>query len=439
VSKQDKISIVVFGPGPQFKGGIANYTVSLARALDGLRATLPQLEVHIVSWTQQYPAIIPRDFIDRKSSGNLLAGTGITVHYLTNYNNPATWAQTVRLVRKLNPAKVIFQWAIALQGLPMGWMARRLRKHTQAEIIFDLHLVRQKEASMLDSLCTRYALPAAHTYIVHALQTAQELQALFPNHGYTLTKTGERVWPNAAAKPVLALYHPIYDLFKPQPGLDVAAEKARLRLRKHVFLFFGFIRKYKGLHYCIEAFAKLARERDDVSLLVVGESFWQTLDQTKWSTRVKSTLFGWAKKLFLRGSADERDYRPLELIEKLGIQDRVAVVNEFVPNEDVHRYFQVSDAILLFYETATPSGVESLSYNFLLPVLATRVGHFEETIRDGYNGYLARAAEVDDMAAVMRKFLTQPINRNNIAEATRQMSWHNYARAIMQAELGAAE
>lgn len=427
--------VVVFGPGPQFKGGIANYTVSLARALDGLRQQLPQLEVHIVSWTQQYPAIVPRDFIDRKSSGNLLAGTGITVHYITNYNNPATWAQTVALIRKLDPAKVILQWAIALQGLPMGWMARRLRKVTRAEIIFDLHLVRQKEASTLDRLCTRYALPAAHSYIVHALQTAQELQALFPHTRYAQTKTGARAWQGVDAKPVLTLYHPIYDLFQPQAGFDLAAEKARLGLRRHVFLFFGFIRKYKGLHYCIEAFAQVARERDDVSLLVVGESFWQTLDQTRWTTRLKRMLFGWAKKIFLRGSADERNYQPLGLIQRLGIQDRAAVVNEFVPNEDVHRYFQVSDAILLFYETATPSGVESLSYNFRLPVLATRVGHFEETIRDGYNGYLARAADVADMAAVMRRFLERPIDRQNITEATRQMSWDNYARAILQAEL----
>jgi hypothetical protein len=47
--------IVTFGPGPRFKGGIANYNTSLARALD----RRGDVEVHIVSWTQQYPAIIP--------------------------------------------------------------------------------------------------------------------------------------------------------------------------------------------------------------------------------------------------------------------------------------------------------------------------------------------------------------------------------------------
>ena len=54
--------IVIFGPGPQFKGGIANYTTSLAKALNKQGS-----DVYIISWTQQYPSIIPRDFIDRSS------------------------------------------------------------------------------------------------------------------------------------------------------------------------------------------------------------------------------------------------------------------------------------------------------------------------------------------------------------------------------------
>ena len=73
---------MAFGPGPHFKGGISNYNTSLAKALERHGGT----EVHIVSWTQQYPAIIPRDYIDRKSKDDLLEGTRVRVHYLLNYN-----------------------------------------------------------------------------------------------------------------------------------------------------------------------------------------------------------------------------------------------------------------------------------------------------------------------------------------------------------------
>jgi glycosyltransferase involved in cell wall biosynthesis len=107
------------------------------------------------------------------------------------------------------------------------------------------------------------------------------------------------------------------------------------------------------------------------------------------------------------------------------------IVNEYIPNEDVHKYFQVADCGVLFYEYATPSGVESLNYNFKLPILATRVGHFPETIKDGFNGYLAEPEDIDSMTNVMLKFLQNPINRSNVVESAKDMSWENYAKAIM--------
>lgn len=417
--------IVLFGPGPQFKGGIANYNTSLAKALDKLGH-----EVHIVSWTQQYPAIIPRDFIDRKSKADQLEGTNIKVTYITNYNNPATWNETVSFIKDLGADKVIFQWAIAVQGLPIGYICRKLKKKTNAEVIIDLHLVVQKEASSIDKYFSNYGLKVADTYIAHAYKTVDELKETFPELQYSVTEDGKRS-TDKNDRNVIKLYHPIYDMFKPNPAFDVEAEKAALGLKKHVFLFFGFIRKYKGLHQTIEAFKLLADKRDDVSLLVVGESFWNTLDQGKFSTRVKNVLFKTAKSIFLKNSDNEQNYKPLELIDQLNLKDKVYVMNEFVPNEDVHRYFQLSDAILLYYLTATPSGVESISYNFKLPVLATKVGHFPETIIHGYNGYLAEDRDVPSMAEEMNRMIEHPINRENVAETASKLSWENYAKAIL--------
>jgi glycosyltransferase involved in cell wall biosynthesis len=184
----------------------------------------------------------------------------------------------------------------------------------------------------------------------------------------------------------------------------------------------------------IQAFAELCQERDDVSFLICGESFWKTLDDTKWSTKLKQTLFGWAKSLVLRKSDDEREDNPLEWIEKLGIQENCVVFNRFISNEELPKFFQVSDAAVLFYRTATPSGIESLSYNFKMPILATKVGHFPETIVDGFNGYLAEANDIQSMKDQMVKFLDSPINRDNVAKATENMSWKNYANAICNYE-----
>jgi len=417
--------IITFGPGPKFKGGIANYNTSLAKAYDKITG----IEVHIVSWTQQYPAIVPRDFVDRKSKTSLIDGTSIQVHYITNYNNPVSWYRTYRLIKSLDPDLIIFQWAIAIQGIPLGWITRRLVRKTRVEVIFDLHFVQQKEGSKLDMLFTRYGIKYAHTYVVHSFKTANELRELFPHRDLKITEFNDR--KAADFNRVVKLFHPVYDMYKPDPDFDIAGEKKMLGLREHVFLFFGFIRKYKGLHHAIRAFAKLSEKREDISLLIVGESFWQTLDSKKFITKLKNLLFGFFKSLFLSKKDDERNYRPLDLIDQLHIRNRVCLINEFVPNEEVHKFFQVSDYILLFYETATPSGVESMACNFRVPILATGVGHFPETIRNGYNGYLAEPENIDSMAAIMQKALDKPINTENVFIASKEMSWEKYAKSIL--------
>ena len=422
-------SIVCFGPGPRFKGGIANYNTSLAKTLD----READLDVHIVSWTQQYPSIIPRKFEDTTSKTDFMEGTDIQIHYLTNYNNPVSWLKTAKFIADLKPEKVIFQWAIAIQGIPMGFIARRLKKLCSAEIIFDLHFVVQKENSGLDQSLTRYGIKAAHTYLTHAYKTVKELEALYPNQPFKVNETGERVVSTGKSneKTVIKLYHPVYDLYKPDPDFDIEAFKEQLGLKKHVFLFFGFIRKYKGLHNAIHAFSKLSKERNDVSFLICGEEFWSTLNPNKFSTKLKNVVFNGLKKVFLSKDSDEKDYRPLELISNLKLEDSTYVNNSFIPNEEVHKYFQVADCSILFYETATPSGVESLTYNFELPILATRVGHFPETIQDGFNGYLAEAEDIDSMAQVMSKFIEQPIEGSNVKSAAENMSWSNYLKAIL--------
>ena len=305
-----------------------------------------------------------------------------------------------------------------------------MRTVCNTEIIFDLHVVKQKETSLIDGLMLRYALSKPHTYIVHSLKTFEELKSIFPAIKYKLIDN-ERRTKLSSLPQVIKLYHPVYDMFTPDANFDKEKQKLELGLKKHVFLFFGFIRKYKGLHNVINSFAKLARERNDVSLLIVGESFWETLDSNKLSTKIKQKVFGVIKKMLVNKSDDETNYKPLELIEKHGLSDKVVVVNRYVGNEEVHRYFQVADCNVLFYLVATPSGVESIAYNFKLPSIATKVGHFPETIIDGYNGYLAEPENIESMYETMRQFIDKPIPPENVEEKSKQMSWENYAKSIL--------
>jgi len=416
--------IVVFGPGPGFKGGIANFTISLAKTF----AMQEDTETHLVSWTTQYPFFIPRDFKDDKSQADLIEKCGVTVHYELNYNKFGTWQRTYNTIVDLNPDFVVILWSNPIQAFPITYLIRQLKANTTIRVIADLHFGNHKEYGKTVKWLTNYAIKFADAYIVHSFKTACELKELFPETNFDLIEGTDNVSDNSG-KPILKLYHPIYDMYASDPAFDVAEQKNQLNLRKYVFLFFGFIAKYKGLHHVIAAFAELAKNRDDVSLLIVGESSWQAPRDRK-RDRLKRLFSRRLRAQFMSRKEDELHYRPLELIDKLDINNCVTVINEFVPNEDVHKYFQVSDAIVLFYETATASGVESIAYNFKIPILATRVGHFPETVKDGVTGYLANIDDVTSMCDAMLNIIEQPITNENLEMVAKSMSWDHYAKAI---------
>ena len=418
--------IVVFGPGPGFKGGIANFTISLAKTF----ALMEDTETHAVSWTKnQYPFFIPRDFIDNKSQIELLEKSGVTVHYTLNYSKLATWQRTYETILQIKPDFIIIQWSTPTQAFPIGYLIRQIKANTTIRIIVDLHFGNRKEYAKITKWLTEYAIKYADIYIVHSYKTACEVKELFPNVNFDLIEGDDNVADNTD-KPILKLYHPIYDMYCPDPNFDVNAQKQALNLRQYVFLFFGFIHKYKGLHNVIAAFADLAKERDDVSLLIVGESSWQAPKKDRFYDRMKRVFSRELRAQFLSRREDEQYYRPLEMIERLGISDKVTVVNEFVPNEDVHKYFQVSDALALFYEMATASGVESIAYNFNMPIVATRVGHFPETVKDGITGYLANVDDIFSMTEAMQNIIDNPILPENIEKLSKSLSWEHYAKNV---------
>ncbi len=416
--------IVVFGPGPGFKGGIANFNISLAKAF----AMQKDTETHIVSWINQYPFFIPRDFIDDKSQSDLLEKSGVTVHYTMNYNRFLSWQKTYKTIVELEPDFVVFQWSNPIQAFPIGYLIRQLKANTSIKVIVDSHFGNRKEYTKTVKRLTSYAIKYADAYVVHSYKTACEIKELFPLVTFDLIEGSDNVADNTD-KPILKLYHPIYDMYTPDATFDIAAQKKKLNLRKYVFLFFGFITKNKGLHNAIFAFAELAARRDDVSLLIVGESSWQVEKQKPYN-RFKQIFSRQLRAQFMSKREDESHYRPLDLIDQLGIGDKVTVVNEFVPNEDVHKYFQVSDASILFYETATASGVESIAYNFKIPIVATRVGHFPETVKDGVTGYLANPDDVPSMIEAMSNIIEQPIPPENIELVSKSMSWEKYAKSV---------
>ena len=137
-------------------------------------------------------------------------------------------------------------------------------------------------------------------------------------------------------------------------GNPVPRPEARRRLKttsERVLLFFGYIRKYKGLATLLDALA-LLNSSLDIHLFVVGEFY-----------------------------EPEQPYR--DQISRLGLADRVTIRSEYVPNDEVKNYFSAADAVVLPYLSATQSGIAQIAYHFDLPVIGSTAGGTRRSHRRG--------------------------------------------------------
>jgi glycosyltransferase involved in cell wall biosynthesis len=202
-------------------------------------------------------------------------------------------------------------------------------------------------------MLTRYAFGAVDYFVVQSDAVEQELRMFWPTANY-------RNVP-----------HPIYNLF----GERIERQRARATLgitADHVLLFFGYIRKYKGLHVLLDALATVRRELD-VTLVVAGEFY-----------------------------DDETAYR--DHVRKLGLEQSVVFQSQYLPNDQVRIYFSAADAVVLPYLSATQSGIAQIAYNFDTPVIVTQVGGLAEVVHDNRTGFVVPPHDPDALAQAILRF-----------------------------------
>ena len=133
---------------------------------------------------------------------------------------------------------------------------------------------------------------------------------------------------------------------------------------KKSFLFFGYIRDYKRLDLFIQAAKRL---QADSRFIIAGYC-------TDWDK-----------------------YERL-----INDDERFECHIEFVPNNEIPRYFSEADFLVLPYNDSTQSGPLLIAVNYGLPVIASRHKIFEDFITHGQNGYLFEDGKVDDLAKILR-------------------------------------
>ncbi|HEY6192822.1 MAG TPA: glycosyltransferase [Bacteroidota bacterium] len=369
------MKIVIVGTAYPLRGGIAHFNALLARELGGRH------EVRTITFKRQYPKIFfPGTTQDEPAGPSDTPPSPRLVDSI----NPLNWIRVGRMIRREQPDLLIFKYWLPFFGPCFGTIARCSKRNSRTKVLFICDNIIPHERRPGDILFTRYAFRQADYFIVQSDTVERELTELFPGSKY-------RKVP-----------HPVYENF----GTPRSKEEARSSLgitAKKVILYFGYVRRYKGLMVLIEAMARLRESGGgEILLLIVGEFY-----------------------------DPEPQYR--DRVRDLKLESSVRFVTGYLPNEDVAVYFSAADAVVLPYLSATQSGIAQIAYNFDKPVIATSVGGLAEVVVDGTTGSLVPPNDPAALAAAIGKFYTENQEERmagNVRNEKKKYSWKHFTEKI---------
>ena len=366
----------IVGPAFPLRGGIANFNEALAAAVKDRG-----IECSIISFSMQYPGFL---FPGKTQVETGEPPAGISIYTMISSVNPYTWFRTAAFIRKEKPDFIIVRYWLPFMAPCLGTIARLVRKHCRVIAVTDNIIPHESRPG--DKLLTGYFVSSCDAFVAMSKAVLNDLDK------FTLTK--DRFFSP----------HPVYDIF----GEPVSKQHARqvLGLDQHAryILFFGFIRKYKGLDILLEALADEALKQLKVNLVIAGEFY-----------------------------DDEKEYRTL--IRKHNLDDRVIVRSAFIPKEGVKHYFCAADMVVQTYREATQSGITQVAYHFNRPMLVTRVGGLAEIVEDGKVGYVTDV-NPGSVAVAISDFYHHQREETfaaNVKEDKKKFSWDGFVNVILEA------
>lgn len=343
--------IILIGPAYPYRGGNALFITHTYEALKN------NFNVKIYNYKLLYPSFLfPGTTQFDKSKEQVFQ---VPSERLINSINPFNWIKAAGLLKKENADLVVFDWWHPFFGLCHGVISFLIRKKYKNNTLFIVENVVSHEANMIDKFLTRIGLKFTSKFLVLSGIVEKDVREY---------SKGKNIYRSEL---------PIYDCYKPIEEMNIKKIKADLGFEENsiVLLFFGYVRKYKGLDILIGAFPKILAKHPEARLLIVGEFY-----------------------------DNPKEY--LELIKNLGIEERVNVINQFVPNEDVAKYYQAADVVILPYRSATQSGILNVAYGFYKPVIVTDVGGLAEFVNEGKTGFVVRPNVPDAILEGFNKFLS---------------------------------
>ena len=326
--------IFIIGPAYPLRGGLATFDELFCNAFNEQGH-----QCEIISYSLQYPGFLFPGSTQFDTSG--IAPKNLVIHTLINSVNPLSWIKTARFIKQQKPDFIVFRFWIPFMGPALGSIARMVRK-SGIKVLAITDNVIPHEKRIGDASFSKYFINSCDGFITMSKAVMADLEKF--------TSTSYKKY----------LLHPLYTSFGEKLSRTDARKALGLEEDKKIVLFFGLIRKYKGLDMLLDAFHELKAD-PSLKLVIAGEFY-----------------------------EDEKPY--LDLIEKYGIGKQVILHSKFIANEDVKLYFSAADLVALPYRTATQSGVTQVSFHFEVPTLVTNVGGLAEIIPDKVAGYVVESS-----------------------------------------------
>ena len=374
-----KKHIIIIGPAHPLRGGLASYNERLAREFQNQGH-----EVSIYTFSLQYPEFI---FPGTTQYSSEPAPSDLNIKIKINSINPFNWVSVGNELMKLNPDLIVVRFWLPLMGPALGTILRRLKKNKHTKIICIADNIIPHEKRFGDKPFTNYFIKPIDGFITMSEKVLADLR-LFDDK-----------------KPAQFVPHPLYDNF----GSIISKEEARSHLHINpndfVFLFFGFIRKYKGLDLLLHAVEKLKNLQPSTinfKLLIAGEFY-----------------------------ENQKPYQ--ELIEQLNIQDHLILKTDFIPDSKVKYYLCAADAVVQPYKNATQSGVTPLAYHFEVPMIVTNVGGLPSLVPHNKVGFVCEP-NATAIAQTMQQLMQTGTDQflPYLKEEKKKYAWTNITNVILK-------
>ncbi len=369
--------ILIVGPAYPLRGGLATYNERLAREFKTMGH-----ECDILSFSLQYPNFL---FPGKTQFSTDAPPQDLTILTAINSVNPFNWLKVGSQIKKAKYDIIIFRYWMSFMAPALGTIARIIKRNNHTRILAITDNIIPHERKFFDTPFTKYFLSQCDGFLTMSQSVLGQLKQLNQH------------------KPATYVAHPMYDMFGPEIAKEAARAKLGLAATEKYLLFFGFIRKYKGLHLLLDAFADERIKALGCKLIIAGEFY-----------------------------EDAQPY--LDQIAELGLQDNVILSNDFIPNTEVSNYFCAADVVIQTYLNATQSGVTQIAYFYNKPMIVTNVGGLAELVPDNKVGYVVDVDKTKVADAILRFYNEQKeqafIEQLNIEK--QKFTWNYLCNELLQ-------